>query len=377
MAKKEFATVQELKEYFGEVGSVSRPDIAQFEKATGKYAPKEIWDNKLKRGLYSLDFSGATRVEQVEVHTKVQEQHVDIVVPKQEMVAREIDVFESESFIPSVDPVFVPHGAYSVIEKLIRSKKFFTMYLTGESGTGKNKCIEQACAKIRRPVIRVQITRDTKESDIIGSKTLIDGNIVYEDGPVIWAAKSGAVLILDELDAGDPNEVMCLQRILEGGEFFVKSLNRMIVPAEGFAIISTSNTRGQGSDSGRWIGTGVLNAAFLDRFSMCLEQPYPSKKIEQEILENAYRKYSPTGEIDSPFIEKLVEWVQVIRRTADNGGIDDIISTRRAISIVQSRALWFDGNTAVEYGISRYDETTRDAFKTLWEKMQTGEIVPQ
>jgi MoxR-like ATPase len=370
------ATVEQVQNFF-DTNTVTRPDLARFERETSMRVPPEIWNNKLKRGLYSLTIGDPAVVRNVEtkkVDGNIVQENVPIVVPEQKMVAREINVFDSSSFIPEIDPTYVPHGNAAILDKLIKSKHFFTLYLTGDSGTGKNVMIEQACAMNKQPVVRVQITRDTKEADIIGSKTLIDGNIVYEDGPVIWAAMNGALLILDELDAGDPNEILCLQRVMEGGEFFVKSLNRMVKPKEGFAIISTSNTKGQGSDSGRWIGTGVLNSAFLDRFDMCFEQPYPNRKIEIKILENKYKKYAGEDNVDTNFIEKVVDWVQIIRRTYDNGGIDDIVSTRRAIGIIKARALWFDADKAIDFGISRFNDTTRDAFKILWTKLQAGEL---
>jgi hypothetical protein len=374
MAKMIIASVSQVQEFFAPATVIGKADIDRFEKETDTKMPQEVWNNRIARGQYSLimDPNRRAEVQTVEVKAEVQTTQAPIVVPEQKIVAREIDVFDATSFIPAIDDSYVPHGNYSIVDKLVKSKQFFTLYVTGESGTGKNAMVEQACAKNGRPVVRVQITRDTKEDQLIGSKTLIDGNIVYEDGPVIWAAINGALLILDELDAGDPNEILCLQRVMEGGEFFVKSLNKMIKPKEGFAIIATSNTKGQGSESGRWIGTGVLNTAFLDRFNMCLEQPYPNTKIELQILEKAYSKYSDI--IDHDFIAKVVDWVQIIRRTYDNGGIDDIVSTRRAISIVKSRALWFDAGKAIEFGITRFNDTTKDAFKILWDKLQTGQV---
>ena len=366
------ATVQEVQSFFGEKNVVGRRDIIIFEATSGKKFPEELWNNKVGHGSYSLHLPVQHEVAFVAKEEAAIQSVEPIPVKGGGLVSREIDVFDREAFIPKVNPDYVQWGNFKTVEKLVKSNKFFTLYVSGESGTGKNAMIEQVCAKLDRPMIRVNFTRDTKEEHLIGSKTLIDGNIVYEDGPVIWAAENGAVLVLDEISCADVNEVMCLQNVMEGGEFFVKSLNRMVKPKEGFAIIASDNTKGLGSDSGRYLGTNVLNAAFLDRFDMLMVQEYPPTKIETDILTKAYVSFNQ--DVDHKFVEKVVDWVQIIRRTYQNNAIDDMISTRRAIKIIKSRALWFNADDAISFGISRFDDTTGAAFKMLWDKLQTGEI---
>lgn len=378
---KETATLAEVREYFQGRKIVSRTDINSFQENVGKNVPKSIWDMKVARNQYDLYAEQGVIVQEdvKQVHTKtvIQEEVAMIVqepeLPrKPELVSREVNVFNIDSFVPAVNPNYVPWGNFKDIDTLVKSNEFFTLYITGESGTGKNAMIEQVCAKNKRLMVRINFTRDTKEEHIIGSKTLIDGNIVYEDGPAIWAAEHGAILVLDEISAADANEVLCIQNVMEGGEFFVKSLNRIVKPIPGFAIIASDNTKGQGSDSGRYIGTNVLNTAFLDRFDMMLVQEYPSIKIERQIMSKAYGSFNQ--EIDEKFIEDVCNWIQIIRRTYQQDAIDDMVSTRRAIKIIKARALWFSPEKAIQYGITRFDETTAAAFKILWDKLQTGEL---
>ena len=371
MAKIE-STVQEVMSYFGDKKIISRPDIATFEKQTGKRVHQNVWLCKASRGVYDI-----SNIENPPTHVAIVQEKVQIEkIPEQpikkETVSREIDVFVRDGQIPQVDPLYVPWGHYNDIEKLVKSNHFFTLYITGESGTGKNAMIEQVCAQNNRPMVRVNMTRDTTEDQIIGAKTLIDGNIVYEDGPLVWAATNGAILILDEISTSDANTIMCLQAALEGKSFFVKSLNKMIDPKPGFAIVATDNTKGQGSDSGKWIGTNVLNSAFLDRFDMMIEQEYPPTKIELQIFQKTYEFYNKS--VDIQFCKDLCDWVQIIRRTYQQDAIEDLISTRRALRIIKAKALWFNADKAIEFGVTRFDETTSDAFKVIWSKVKTGEL---
>lgn len=280
--------------------------------------------------------------------------------------------FTLSGSVPTQKSHYVPWGNYKDVERLIASNKFFALYLTGDSGTGKDIMIEQACAKLGRPMIRIQITRETKEDHLIGSKTLVDGNIVYEDGPIVWAAKAGAVVNLSEISAGDANELLCLQNVLEGGEFFVKSANKWVKPAPGFCVIASDNTKGMGSDSGKFIGTNILNSAFLERFKMTMEQKYPPISIEREILTKEFLRHK--SEVDTKFIEELSDWVAVIRKTYLDEGIDEQITTRRACHIVDVHCNFFPVDKSIKLCTARFDDTTQTAFLSLWEKMKTGEI---
>ena len=370
--RREIMSIAEFKEILGENANsvLTRPEIAKIEESVNKRLPAEFWNTyKIAHGKYCMVNAPVNEVKMVD--------HVEIVreeppMKKKEILSREIDVFVRESQVPKINQGYVQYGHYNDVFKLVDSKKFFTLYITGDSGTGKNAMIDQVCAKLDRPVVRVSITHETKEEHIIGTRTLIDGNIVYEDGPLIWAALEGAVLLLDELSLASANEIMCLQAAMEGGSFFVKSLNKVITPKEGFCIIATDNTKGQGSDSAKWIGTNILNAAFLDRFDMMIEQDFPNEKVELEIYRKEYEKYS--SNVDEQFISDLCGWVHIIRRTFKQGAIDDLISTRRALRIIKSKALWFSAEKSIDMAICRYDSATSDAFKTLWEKYKSGEF---
>lgn len=281
--------------------------------------------------------------------------------------------FRVEGIVPSIKPWFVPWGNYSDVERLIASKRWFTAYITGDKGTGKNIMVEQACAKLGRPLVRVNITRETKEEQIVGSKTLHDGNIIYEDGPVIWAAENGAVLMIDEISLGDPNETMCLQAVLEGGPFFVKSANRMVFPKPGFVVIACDNTKGRGSDDGRFTGTNIMNDAFLDRFDYTFEQKYPPLKIEREIFMKEFLRHNEN--VNEQFINQLSDWVAIIRRTYNDEGIDEQIATRRGCAIVRSVAnRFFNIDDSIEKCCNRFNDTTRDAMIRLWGQLKAGEI---
>ena len=272
------ATTAKAKAYFGDRSVVSRQEIIEFQDKTGERFPAKFWANsRVGRGMFALDQTQTTETHEV-INFPTQMQK-----PKtQETV---ISKFSYNELIPSQKETFVEWGNFKTVETLLKSNKFFTLYITGDSGCGKNEMVAQACAKVGKPLVRVASTRETKEEHLVGSKTLLDGSIVYEEGPVVWAAENGAVLLIDEISALCPNEALCLQNILEGGAFFVKAANRVVVPKEGFCVIATDNTKGRGSDSGRYIGTNILNDAFLERFEMTIEQGYPNEKIERQIIE--------------------------------------------------------------------------------------------
>ena len=251
---------------------------------------------------------------------------------------------------------------------------FYPVFITGLSGNGKTFGTTQACAELKRELIRVNITIETDEDDLLGGYRLKDGQTVWQNGPVIEAMERGAVLLLDEIDLAS-NKIMCLQPILEGSGVYVKKINKFVKPVDGFTVVATANTKGQGSDDGKFIGTNVLNEAFLERFPITFEQSYPAAKVEQKILTNIMAN---TGKVDSEFAKKLVTWADVIRKTYFDGGVDEIISTRRLTHIVQAYSI-FKGNKmkAIEVCVNRFDDDTKNSFMELYTKVDAGASAEQ
>ena len=276
--------------------------------------------------------------------------------------------------VPKKDPVFVSFGNYPDVKSIIKSKMFYPVFITGLSGNGKTMGVTQACAENKRELIRVNITIETDEDDLLGGYRLKDGQTVWQNGPVIEAMERGAVLLLDEIDLAS-NKIMCLQPILEGSGVFVKKINRFVKPANGFNVVATANTKGQGSDDGKFIGTNVLNEAFLERFPITFEQSYPSVAIEQKILVNTYK--NSTGKSDDDFCKKLVTWADVIRKTYFDGGVDEIISTRRLVHIIQAYAIFGKKMKAVEVCTNRFDDDTKNSFIELYTKVDAGATAEQ
>jgi hypothetical protein len=276
-----------------------------------------------------------------------------------------VQTVEKVNLIPEKDDNFVSFGNFSDVKKIISSGIFYPVFVTGMSGNGKTFSVEQACAQLKRELIRVNITIETDEDDLIGGFRLADGNTVWHNGPVIEALERGAVLLLDEIDLAS-NKIMCLQSILEGKGVFLKKTGRYVKPAAGFTIIATANTKGKGSDDGRFIGTNVLNEAFLERFALTFEQDYPTAKIEQKILEKLSAKL---GCLDEEFCEKLASWADVIRKTFKDGGIDEIISTRRLTHIVRAYSIFGKRMKAIQVCVNRFDDETKESFLSLYDKI--------
>ena len=303
----------------------------------------------------------------------------DVIVDEAAAVVIESKNKESETFdmstyfnpaelIPSKDPLFVPHGHFSDLIKVINSKKFYPVFETGESGTGKTYMTEQACAKLKREFIRVNITVETDEDDLLGHYALIDGNTVWQDGPVVIAMERGAVLLLDEIDLAS-NKVMCLQPILEGKGVYLKKINKMVTPAAGFTVVATANTKGKGSEDGRFVFTNILNEAFLERFPITMEVGYPSAQTEKKIVNKVL---DSLGVSDSDFAEKLVNWANAIRKTFYDGGIDEVIATRRLVHISNAFAIFKDRMKSIEMCVNRFDEDTKTSFLDLYSKIDAG-----
>ena len=286
-------------------------------------------------------------------------------------------VTNSEKTFVEVDPTFVAWGAFKDITKVLKSQMFFPMYISGLSGNGKTFMVEQACAKLKREVIRVQINPETDEDDLIGGFRLVNGETVFAKGPVLKAMESGSVLLLDEIDRAT-NKIMCLQGILEGKPVLVKKTGDIVKPAPGFNVIATANTKGKGSEDGRFTAASIIDDAFLERFNISIDQKFPGKSIEERILARHLEKFNGESNMthgDKNFIEKLVSWADIIRKTFYDDGIDEVISTRRLCHIVQTFTIFEDKAKAIDLCISRFDDDTKEAFLDLYTKVDSGVII--
>ena len=292
-------------------------------------------------------------------------------------MASSVDLSRTESLIPERDPNFVKFGFYADLRNIISSKMFFPVFITGMSGNGKTYGSQQICAQLGRECITVPITIETDESDLLGDKTLIDGNVVFAKGPVVDAMERGAVLILDEVDLAS-NKIMCLQSIIDGKGVYLKKDNRFVTPAAGFTVIATANTKGKGSDDGRFIGTNVLNEAFLERFKVTFEQEYPVQSVEKKILINNLQSLKGSASTDDKkMVEDLTMWSGAIRKTFEEGGIDEIISTRRLVHIVETYSIFNDISKAIELCTNRFDDETKASFVDLFSKISGGDLITE
>ena len=277
-----------------------------------------------------------------------------------------------QNLIPDKDDTFVKFGSFADVKKILQSRLFYPTFITGLSGNGKTFSVEQACSQLKRELIRVNITIETDEDDLIGGFRLVNGETAWHNGPVIEALERGAVLLLDEVDLAS-NKILCLQSILEGKGVFLKKIGRFIKPSPGFNVIATANTKGKGSEDGRFIGTNVLNEAFLERFCVTFEQPYPAPAIEQKILEGIALDL---GVEDRDFCKRLCDWSDVIRKTFYDGGIEEIISTRRLVHIVRAYSIFGDKAKAIQVCINRFDDETKTAFLELYDKIDVDFVMP-
>jgi MoxR-like ATPase len=280
-----------------------------------------------------------------------------------------------KGYVPGKDPCFVPFGDFNVVDLIVKSKKFMPVVITGDSGNGKTKMVEQACAKNKRNFYRMNITVETDEMDILGHYNLINGETIWEDSPLVEAAKTGGVVLLDEIFAGNPARMLALQGILEGKPFLIKKTGERIVPKLGFNIIATDNTKGDGSESGRYIGTNIQNSAFLERFVMCIEHDYPSKSKEIKMLD----KYADINKIeidDKHFTSKLAQWAEVTRKSYKDGAIDEQVTTRRLFHILDIYSVLADKEQSILYAIARFDEEVRESFVSLYKKIDDTILDP-
>ena len=275
----------------------------------------------------------------------------------------------TQNLVPAKDPLFVPFGNFTTLKNVIKSNMFYPVFITGMSGNGKTFSVDQACAQLKRESIRVNFTIETDEDDLIGGFRLVNGETRFFKGPVIKAMERGAVLLLDEIDLGNPAKIMCLQSILEGKGYFIKKTGEFVTPAAGFTVVATGNTKGKGSDDGRFIGTNVLNEAFLERFPVTFEQEYPTVAVEKKILGAVFVDLAIQ---DDEFVSKLVDWADIIRKTFYDGGIDEIISTRRLVHIAKAFKIFDDRIKSIDMCINRFDEDTKASFRDLYAKLDAG-----
>lgn len=308
---------------------------------------------KVKRGVYNLEAA------------VLPFRHTE---QKQTMSSSVQSVVNDEVFVPAKDQYFVSWGNYKDIESIVSSKAFYPVYITGLSGNGKTTMVEQACAKTNRQYVRVQITPETDEDDLIGGFRLVNGETVFAKGPVIKAMEAGAVLLIDEIDRGS-NKIMCLQGVLEGKPVLVKKTGEIITPSKGFNVIATANTKGKGSDDGRFVAAAIIDEAFLERFTITIEQPYPTMSVEKRIVLKHMEKFNC---VDAEFAELLSTWSDTIRKTFEDGGLDELVSTRRLCHIVQTFGIFKDRKKAVELCVNRFDEDTKEAFIDLYTKVDAS-----
>jgi len=322
---------------------------------------------KVDRGVYNLApmFQGSGLAVQAlpMVAPRVPLEVVETQLPA-ELVQAKLKVQVEDLIVPK-DKTYVPFGFYRDLKKVLQGNLFYPIYISGLSGNGKTTMAEQVCASLKREAIRVNISIETDEDDLIGGNTLIDGNVVYREGPVLTAMKRGAVLILDEIDRGS-NKLMCLQAILEGKPYFNKKTGETITPAPGFNIVATANTKGRGSDDGKFISANILDEAFLERFAITVEQEYPTMATEKKIV---IKKMERVNNVDEGFATHLVTWSDVIRKTYYEGAIDELISTRRLEHIVNAYAVFGDKKKAVQLCVNRFDDDTKTAFIDLYTKV--------
>ena len=363
--KTQKAVLKVLKDTYNK-DTVTRAEINALVKKKVIKNPSWLKSDKYKvdRGVYTLNVG--------DVKTDTTKTTTDTKISNDTKAAYIVSSL-TDNVVPQKDGDFVNFGNYSDIKNIVKSKKFYPVFITGLSGNGKTLAVTQACAESKREMIRCNITIETDEDDLLGGYRLKDGQTVWQNGPVIEAMERGAVLLLDEIDLAS-NKIMCLQPILEGSGVYVKKINKFVKPKLGFNVVATANTKGQGSDDGKFIGTNVLNEAFLERFPVTFEQQYPSAKIEEKIVA---QKLSSAGKKDDKFAHNLVTWADVIRKTYNDGGVDEIISTRRLVHIAEAYGIFKNKMKAIAVCTNRFDDDTKTSFTDLYTKVDSGASVEQ
>ena len=369
-AKKRFVDLASAK--YGEGAVMTRDEVKAFVKEADLG-----WVSWFVRAPYRVGTGKFKLPVNGDMITPVKPKKVKLPVMKKIEVDEESVVAyhnPPENLIPEKDPLYVPFGNFNDVYTIIKSGRYYPAFITGLSGNGKTFMVEQACAKAKREYFRVNITVETDEDDLLGHYALIDGNTVWQDGPVVKAMERGAILLLDEIDLAS-SKIMCLQPVLEGKGVYLKKVNRFVSPSVGFNVLATANTKGKGSEDGRFIGTNILNEAFLERFPITVEQEYPSMSVERKILDKVFASLDITEYGD--FAEKLVTWADIIRKTFYEGGIDEIIATRRLVHIVNAYAIFGDRKKAIEMCIARFDDDTKTSFLDLYSKCDSEVVVTE
>ena len=381
MSPKRVALVEAVRAIYGKnAESVTRKELQSIVDVEPRVHSWPTWlvnndDLRLDRGLYILPEVNGVYNDKLGVLKANKE------VPVSEMITPEASALttvslatnvevqdEQDSYVPAKHSGYVTWGNFNTVRDVLKSRTFYPMFITGLSGNGKTLMVQENCARLKREFVRANITIETDEDDLIGGFRLLNGETVWHDGPVITAMKRGAVLLLDEIDLAS-NKIMCLQPVLEGSSIYIKKIGKWVHPADGFTVIATANTKGQGSDDGRFIGTNVLNEAFLERFPITLEQSYPGNKMEEKILTNEFSKSDKT---EPELVTNLVRWADVIRKTFSEGGCDEIISTRRLVHIVNAYNIINDKMTAIQLTVNRFDDETKESFLDLFTKIDAG-----
>ena len=369
-AKKRFVDLASAK--YGEGAVMTREEVKAFVKEADLG-----WVSWFVRAPYRVGTGKFKLPVDGDMITPVKPKKLKLPVMKKIEVDEESVVAyhnPPENLIPEKDPLYVPFGNFNDVYTIIKSGRYYPAFITGLSGNGKTFMVEQACAKAKREFFRVNITVETDEDDLLGHYALIDGNTVWQDGPVVKAMERGAILLLDEIDLAS-SKIMCLQPVLEGKGVYLKKVNRFVSPSVGFNVLATANTKGKGSEDGRFIGTNILNEAFLERFPITVEQEYPSMSVERKILDKVFASLDITEYGD--FAEKLVTWADIIRKTFYEGGIDEIIATRRLVHIVNAYAIFGDRKKAIDMCIARFDDDTKTSFLDLYSKCDSEVVVTE
>ena len=372
-------TQKEFVDYAVNKYGTNELTVAQLKEANQnfghKYAPQWLIKNKdykIGKGLFQVPTeTGETTAKTSGASEKVLSSNIE--APKINTEAAYVVSSLTGDIVPQKDKNFVSFGNYPDLKSIVKSNMFYPVFITGLSGNGKTFGVTQACAENKKEMIRVNVTIETDEDDLLGGYRLRNGETVWQNGPVIEAMERGALLLLDEIDLAS-NKIMCLQPILEGSGVYVKKINKFVKPKNGFNVVATANTKGQGSDDGKFIGTNVLNEAFLERFPITFEQKYPTAKIEEKILVNTL---ASAGKTDKEFCNKLVTWADVIRKTYFDGGVDEIISTRRLVHIIQAYTIFNSKMKAIEVCTNRFDDDTKNSFVELYTKVDAGASAEQ
>lgn len=364
--------VQTVAQRYGVDSTVSKNDIKNVANEFGIDHVSTSWikDARISHGKYSL---------------KMIAQLNDIVIDTNKNINSPVNnivefpsVVQSVNLVPEVDPLYVPTEWFDAIHSIVSQNRFFPVYITGQSGNGKSKTVVQACAAAGRELIRINVTAGTDAEELIGHQTLkvdpVTGQTIthYQKGPIVEAMERGAVVLIDEIDLLNPNKAGELYTTLEGAGIFIKATNEQIVPKEGFNIIATANTTGQGDDDGRYIGTGILSEAFLERFPITLRFDYPDKAMERKIINKLFKSLGLTSPEDKEFASKILDWVTVIRNSFAEGATEQVITTRRTVAIIEAYSIFRDRKTAISMCISRFDSETRESFLDLYSKVDAS-----